>query len=899
MRNNHLKKTLLLYFFVVVFIFSCNTTKNSDLFYYGTNEKVILNVQENKLFVKFSQKLDEKQRKLQLEQIGRVENLTEQTAIITFSDVKILENSIEKLKNQDDIVSVYPLYITKDKQEMGVADEICLEFNKNIKETDKRAFFEKFKSIEIIPKNAWEKYFTIISIGKDQNALEIANRIKETGLVKYAHPNFYAITYKHSFFPNDQFFSNQFYLNNTGQATNDGHFGTADADIDAPEAWDITKGVSTITVAVLDEGVETTHPDLPTTRLTILNGSNFASGNANDPDAAGDGAHGTCCAGIIGAEQNNSQGVSGIAPLCKIMPIRIPFGSVASTTYANAINFAWSNGADVLSNSWGYNSTADIPVITASINNAITMGRGGVGSVVVWSAGNTADHVGGNIGYVSFPGNVAVANVITVGASDRNDQQANYSPTGTGVDIVASSHRAYSCQIPGESFEVWTTDIAAGAGYNATKNTDCSGSSLPVVGALLPATGSNFQDYTGRMGGTSSSCPEAAGVAALILSINPTFTPAQVFNRITSSADKVGGYTYSAGRCNEMGFGRLNAHAALSGQLWMKDTPNDPGTEPNPTTDLMYISEDIIVRKTNDAILIHEDAEYKVSSPNAVYVRVRNSGTEPTSGTLKLYWAKASTGLSWNAPWDGSVLGTPLMGGIIGTLPTGIVPANGEKILQLDWFPPDPALYSSFGTNQFHFCLLARIETTNSAPFGMTFPEVTGDLWGNVKNNNNIVWKNMSVRDNVAGNSGTSSGMLIANYSRKEELTRIVFSIPRAETKLPLFKYGDLIITMSDKLFTKWKESVGKSDGIRVEGKTFKITSPNVWLGDFIMKPNEIYGLQVQYKMNSKPETGNQKDFVFNFDVQQMAMVNNKWQIKGGERYQYYPDKQTKYIDKK
>ena len=870
---------------VLMIVFSCTTTDKGELFYYGTTEKVMLSVPGNKIIVKFSPEMDMKDILQKLEPYGKEEGVYEQVFIVTLRDPEGLEKSLENLKKDDGVISANPVYLTNDKQEMGVTDEICLQFNKEANDNEKKEMLDKFKAVELSRTQPWEKYFAIISVGKDWNALEVANNIKESGLVNFAHPNFYARTYMHSFFPNDEFFPNQFYLHNTGQATNDGHFGTADADIDAPEAWDISRGANTITIAVIDEGVELSNNDLPVARLTVLNGSNFAAGNANDPDADGDGAHGTCCAGIVAAEQDNTEGVSGIAPLCHIMPVRIPFGTIPSSTYADAIDFAWSNGADVLSNSWGYNSSADIPVITSAIDDAITLGRGGTGSVVVWSAGNTANHAGSNAGYVSYPGCVAVANVITVGSSDRNDQQANYSPTSADVDVVAPSHRAYSCQIAGESFEVWSTDIIGDDGYNSTKNTDCG--TLPVVGANLPATGTNFSDYTGRMGGTSASCPEAAGVAALILSINPTYTPAQVFANITNSADKVGGYTYVGGRCDEMGTGRLNAFNALTAQLWMKDTPDDPGSEPDPVAGAMYLSEDVWVRKTNDGIQIHQNAEYKTTSPNSVYVRVRNAGVESGSATLKLYWANASSGLSWPAPWDGSVTVPATMGGSIGSKTTGMIPANGEAIVQFDWYPPDPALYSSFGPNQYHFCLLARIETSSMAPYGMTFAE-TANLNANVRNNNDIVWKNITVKDDVAGDAGLS-GMLIANYSIREELTRITFTIPETDEKMPLFRYGELKIILSDKLYEKWVEGGAKSEGVKVSDKEFVVTMPDAWIGDINLGPKEIYGLQVGYKMEEMPPVKNPEEFAFNFDVQQLIQVHEKWQIKGGQRYLFYP----------
>lgn len=859
----------------------------AQLFYYGTTEKVPLTLSLNKIVVKYSIGAKGQTILRNLGQYGKAESISERVYAVTLKDPSKRGQILDTLKKDKDVVAANPIYLTRDNQEMGVTDEICLEFNKDVKETEKQKLLSSFNAVEIPRTRPWEKFFSIITVGKDKDALAVANRIKESGLVKFAHPNFISRTYMHSHIPNDPFFPKQFYLHNTGQTINDGHSGTYDADIDAPEAWDITKGSSAIKIAVIDEGVERHNNDLPASRLVVLSGSNFASGSPNDPEAVGDGAHGTCCAGIIAAEQDNSEGVTGIAPLCKIMPVRIPFGSGYEATYADAINFAWTSGADVLSNSWGYHSNVDIPVITAAIQNAITLGRGGLGSVVVWSAGNTANHAAGNNGYVSYPGCVAVANVLTVGASDRYDRQANYSPTGAGIDIVAPSHRAYSFQITGESYEVWSTDIVGTAGYNPAKQTD--GGLLPPVGEVLPSSGTNYLDYTGRMGGTSAACPEVAGVAALMLSVNPTLTPAQVFDCITHSADKVGGYTYTSGRCNEMGFGRLNAFNSLSVQLWMKDTPNDPGTEPNPTTDLMYLSDDVWVRKINDGGLIHQDAEYRDPSngiPNAVYVRVRNAGNLLGSGTLKLYWAKAGLFLDWPKPWDGSVTVPAQMGNPIDTKSTGTVAANSEVIIPFEWYPPNPANYSMFGTEQFHFCLLARIEN------GITFPE-TGDLAGNVRNNNNIVWKNIAVKDDVSGDIA-SSGMLIANYSRKEELTRIIFTIPKEEERMALYRYGNLTVTLSDKLYNKWREAGGKSQGFKPVGKELQISSPNTWIGDFVLKPNEIYGLQVRYKMTNKPKVERLEGFAFNFDVQKLVLIKEKWQLKGGQRYQFYPLKREK-----
>jgi subtilisin family serine protease len=183
--------------------------------------------------------------------------------------------------------------------------------------------------------------------------------------------------------------------------------------------------------------------------------------------------------------------------------------------------------------------------------------------------------VQGNNGFVAFPSNVNVQGVLTVGASDRYDEQADYSPTSNLsssyhqiVDIMAPSHRAYSCNIPTESFECWTIDIPGTAGYNTWKNKGNCYAALNDT--IFPNSGTNYLAYTGYFGGTSCSCPEVSGVAALILSVNPSLTQLQVADIIESTARKAGGYNYqitsgiSNGTWNsQMGHGVLNAYAAV------------------------------------------------------------------------------------------------------------------------------------------------------------------------------------------------------------------------------------------------------------------------------------------------------------------------------------------------
>ena len=317
----------------------------------------------------------------------------------------------------------------------------------------------------------------------------------------------------------DTYFPDQWHLNNTGQSG-----GTPDADINAPEAWEISTGDPDIIVAVLDDGVDTDHPDLIN---NVVSGYDFYDDDS-DPSCAGDDAHGTACAGLIAAQGNNGIGVTGVAWNCKIMPIRIIQGGnfVTEADIATAIRWAVNNGADVLSNSWGWPSLT-LTIIHSAIKDVTAqggIGREGRGSVVLASSGNSH-------GSVWYP--AKYVQVIAVGATDHNDNRLSYSCFGTELDIVAPSGKT------GLNGDIWTTDIVGSNGYN---NRD-----------------SNILDYMDKMGGTSASCPIVAGVAALVLSVEPNLKNIDVGDILRDSATDLG----TAGFDSNYGYGRIDAHSAL------------------------------------------------------------------------------------------------------------------------------------------------------------------------------------------------------------------------------------------------------------------------------------------------------------------------------------------------
>ena len=226
--------------------------------------------------------------------------------------------------------------------------------------------------------------------------------------VAWAEPDLMLEVVK-DFTPNDPLYTSQWHLNNTGQGG-----GTSDADVDAPEAWNITRGSSNIVIALIDDGVQWDHPDLGANVFTntseLVNGSDddgngyvndvrgwdFYSGDNNPAPDDPEDSHGTACAGVAAAVGNNAAGVTGIAGGCRILPIKVISGVnfVSVTALANAIRYAagltspqhW-RGADVISISLEFSQAA---AIDSALSDAATQGRNGKGCPILAATGNSA-----------------------------------------------------------------------------------------------------------------------------------------------------------------------------------------------------------------------------------------------------------------------------------------------------------------------------------------------------------------------------------------------------------------------------------------------------------------------------------------------------------------------------
>ena len=521
------------------------------------------------------------------------------------------------------------------------------------------------------------------------------------------------------------------------------------------DAWDITMGDSTLIVAVLEEdGIDWSHFELGKghdnyqniyvnsvedtwTNLTDSNGRktyNPQSGNGLDDDEDGfidnfigwnfkdnnndcrtdSCSHGTAVAGIIAAKTNNGRGISGIAggDSCagvKILPYAI--GNHFEAGIQNAVQ----KNAHIINMSFHFGNE-EIPLEKQNIINVHLLSAFNHGVLMVAASGNDSTHQ--SIDAVGYP--ASSPSVMAVGAIDSNDKRAHFSCYGSELSVVAPGVRIQSLS----------------------------------------------QNHGGAKGsGTSFAAPHVTGVAALMLSVNPNLTPADVRRIIEKTARKVGGYNYHNdpqhpnGTWNEeMGYGLVDAHAAVLNvvdstlDLYVRDSENDNGNEPSVTT-TPWNSPDIWIEDMNHK----EVSSLQGSTYYYVCVRIHNKTDHASTGYEKLYlnWVKAGPSSDWSAAWKGEKTltgnGTPISLGypIIGKNsrkghPIPVIPAGRDTVVRVRWKVPEPTIYSDYYSDGElnHFCLCARIHDgrriENEDSDGINMGEF-------VKNSSHVAWKNIEI----------------------------------------------------------------------------------------------------------------------------------------------------------
>ncbi|RUL81585.1 S8 family serine peptidase [Tautonia sociabilis] len=348
---------------------------------------------------------------------------------------------------------------------------------------------------------------------------EALARMRTAPGMSYAEPD-YAIRVRKV--PNDPSFGSQYGLRNTGQSG-----GTSGADIGAATAWDVTTGSGEVVVAVIDTGVDYTHPDLA---ANIWTNAGEIPGNNTDDDGNGfvddvrgwdfydgdndpmdDDGHGTHVAGIIGAVGNNGVGVSGVNWQVRLMPVRFlgPQGGFTSDA-VRALNYAVANGATISNNSWGGGG------YSTSLRNAISNAQQ-AGHLFVAAAGNDGRNTDSSPHY---PSSYDLDNIISVAASNRNDALAGFS-----------------------NFGETTVDLAA-----------------PGVSILSTTPNGSYSSYSG----TSMASPMVAGAAALIKARFPDWTWSQIKAQLLATVDPDSGLSGRVATGGRLDVGRALTEGAAA-----------------------------------------------------------------------------------------------------------------------------------------------------------------------------------------------------------------------------------------------------------------------------------------------------------------------------------------------
>ncbi|MBC8098119.1 MAG: S8 family serine peptidase, partial [Armatimonadetes bacterium] len=378
----------------------------------------------------------------------------------------------------------------------------------------------------------------------------------------------------------DPDYPNAWHLENSGQDSHGNGGGLIDQDIDVQGAWDPNDngddadGVSGagVVVGVVDDGIQYTNPDLDAHYRADLDYdySDFDEDGAAVP-AAGD-AHGTSVSGVIGAERDNNKCSTGVAYDADIASLRL-LGSTSNplvgfdAATAGALSHRIDQ-IDLYNNSWGYRAILsfanEIPLQGQALQLGITSGRGGLGSVYVFSAGNSGFY---NVNTNHSP-LTSTRHTITVGGSNYNGQAVWYSTRGSGVFVNAPT--AGDSNTSAVKNGIFTTDIMGEFGYN-----DGSDS----------AVNSDDSDCTSNFNGTSASAPITSGVVALILAANPALSWRDVQHILAQTADQndLGATGRDAWQTNAAGvqhshaygFGRVNAGAAIAAAKQWVNLPSE------------------------------------------------------------------------------------------------------------------------------------------------------------------------------------------------------------------------------------------------------------------------------------------------------------------------------------
>ena len=642
----------------------------------------------------------------------------------------------------DTVDKVGEVFTTERGEVLVMTDELVVKFQPTLKTEEIKRILDA-EGLEISEKIEFDESTYVVRVkSSGRRASDVANGLIESGQAVYAHPNFiqnigqraavvgYALdgaeraarsadpAVRHGVHATDPQFANEWHLENTGQIAG-GIAGTPGADARVTLAWTTTMGNPNIRLGVVDLGTDITHADLSAPGKVV--GPLDLTVSPPDANPVGS-SHGTQVAGMAVASANNGVAVAGVAPNCRVIPVRVADPTGAQTQMARGFVYAAEQGADVITCSLGPSGTpwTMLDVLRVAIEHATSFGRNGRGCVYTQAVDNNAVNV--SIDQVS-----SFERAIAVGRTNNRDLQDG-SALGPELDISA----------PGASVTMITNTTAANTGTTTVST------------------------------GTSFATPLTAGVACLVLSVNPNLSWEEVRQVLLDSADKIDAAAnpYAPApanlppgtRNNRYGYGRVNAQqavaiatAATNRDLYIRDNPSDTGSVPQPAYGF-WDSPDIWVRNADDNGTTHQDTIR--GSNNFIYARISNRGTQASHPCWVNFYITSYAGTEFRYPFDYKLDTTTAPGGgtpgrrretasfptvgtyLVNTVRVQSVPGSGNQIVKTLWpaalIPPDAG---------WHPCLLVEVSPHDG-------PTASGPY---VWDNNNLGQKNITIRNARAG----------------------------------------------------------------------------------------------------------------------------------------------------
>ncbi|MEW5993378.1 MAG: S8 family serine peptidase [Candidatus Zixiibacteriota bacterium] len=531
----------------------------AELTWYGADGAVTLVIDSSKVAVKLENGFSNEDVLLPLDRVvtlvGDVPFING-FVVCSLSTVENYSVFLDSLSALSGVYMVEPFYVSEHGSPQLVGDEFCVAFHDQVSYEEIDSINAAFKVVIDRERIGRKKAFTLRNTDSSgYRTVEIANIFHDLPQVEYAHPDFVVEIEKNGYGLYDYYNEYQPHLKKII-----GEFNVA-------TVWDFAGVDRAITVALLDDGVDS-HEDLPAARMLPgydFVGSYYSYQPDDDPRPGDSCGHGMAMAGIIAASHTTDPaywkfketGIISMDPHVNIMPIKVfadqpGYGfwacrkrvSIQPSRLADAVDYAWTEGADILCCTWTYPSAyePDYEVLNNALQRATVFGRGGLGCPVIFPTGNNF----GLYPWVRYPARLPYC--FAVGATFLNDSLLDESCWGPfyEVDVVAPSDN-------GSTGWVWGLDRMGDLGFNPVYMTDC------------PSPGANNPNYDCYMWLTSPACALAAGTAALVMAKDSTLNFEGYYYILRNSAVKdLDWYGPMPDTPNVgYGYGRLDAFRAI------------------------------------------------------------------------------------------------------------------------------------------------------------------------------------------------------------------------------------------------------------------------------------------------------------------------------------------------